>query len=203
MVHPVIRKEEREEDKVKEISQEEPKDQAIEAEPEPIKDKEFPLEKMTKGELIEKVKEVQGLAEKNFDLYIRSQAEIENIKKRAQKEKAEMAKYANESLIKQLLPVADNLEKAIAHSREGNPVDSLREGVELTLKGLMDALNKTGLKEVKAMGEPFDPNFHEAVSEQEDSSVKTGTVIQELQKGYLLNERLIRPSMVVISKNKA
>jgi len=162
---------------------------------------EIPLEKMTKSQLLEKVKEVQDLADNNFDLYLRSQADIENIKKRAQKEKTDLVKFSNESLIKQLLPVADSLEKAIAHSEEGNSIDALREGVELTLKALMDTLDKAGLEEVKSLGEPFDPNFHEAISEQDDSSVKPGTVIQELQKGYLLNERLIRPSMVIISKN--
>lgn len=195
---------EKEEEKVKEVSLEESREQAEEGlEPEPRKEKETPLEKMTKAELLEKVKEAQELEEKNFDLYLRSQAEIENVKKRAQKEKTELAKFSNESLIKQLLPVADSLEKAIAHSEEGNSIDALREGVKLTLKGLMDTLKRAGLEEVKSVDEPFDPNFHEAVSEQEDSSVKPGTVTKELQKGYLLNERLIRPSMVVISKNKA
>ncbi|MEE9420260.1 MAG: nucleotide exchange factor GrpE [Desulfatiglandaceae bacterium] len=201
MVQAVMEKEEQ---KVKEVSLEESREQAEEGlEPEPRKEKETPLEKMTKAELLEKVKEAQELEEKNFDLYLRSQAEIENVKKRAQKEKTELAKFSNESLIKQLLPVADSLEKAIAHSEEGNSIDALREGVKLTLKGLMDTLKRAGLEEVKSVDEPFDPNFHEAVSEQEDSSVKPGTVTKELQKGYLLNERLIRPSMVVISKNKA
>ncbi len=195
---------EKEEQKVKEVSLEESREQAEEGlEPEPRKEKETPLEKMTKAELLEKVKEAQELEEKNFDLYLRSQAEIENVKKRAQKEKTELAKFSNESLIKQLLPVADSLEKAIAHSEEGNSIDALREGVKLTLKGLMDTLKRAGLEEVKSVDEPFDPNFHEAVSEQEDNSVRPGTVTKELQKGYLLNERLIRPSMVVISKNKA
>ena len=195
---------EKEEQKVKEVSLEESREQAEEGlEPEPRKEKETPLEKMTKAELLERVKEAQELEEKNFDLYLRSQAEIENVKKRAQQEKTELAKFSNESLIKQLLPVADSLEKAIAHSEEGNSIDALREGVKLTLKGLMDTLKRAGLEEVKSVDEPFDPNFHEAVSEQEDSSVRPGTVTKELQKGYLLNERLIRPSMVVISKNKA
>jgi molecular chaperone GrpE len=98
--------------------------------------------------------------------------------------------------------VADSLEKAIAHSEEVNSIDGLKEGVELTLKGLMDTLEKAGLKAVRSVGESFDPNFHEAVSQLEESSVRLGTVIQELQKGYLLNKRLIRPSMVIISKNK-
>ncbi len=200
MVQPVMEKEEQ---KVKEFSQEESKEQTRgEDELKTHEKKEVPLEKMTKAELIEKVKEVKTLVEKNFDLYLRSQADLENQKKRTQKEKTELAKFSNESLIKQLLPVADSLEKAIAHSEEVNSIDGLKEGVELTLKGLMDTLEKAGLKAVRSVGESFDPNFHEAVSQLEESSVRPGTVIQELQKGYLLNKRLIRPSMVIISKNK-
>lgn len=162
---------------------------------------EIPLEKMTKAQLIEKVKQVKEYSEKNFDLYVRSQADIENMKKRFQKEKEDLAKFSNETLIKQLLTVADNLEKAISHFKEDNPIQGLREGVELTLKGLLDTLEKAGVERVQAVGEPFDPNFHEAVSAMEDDAVESGTVLQELQGGYLLNDRLIRPAMVIVAKN--
>ena len=81
-------------------------------------------------------------------------------------------------------------------------MNALSEGVELTLKGLMDTLKRVGVEEVKALGEPFDPNFHEAMCEQEDDCVKSGTVLQEFQKGYILNKRLVRPAMVVVSKGK-
>jgi molecular chaperone GrpE len=193
---------ESQEKKIEEDSQEELNDKSsekdTEGDPEEL---EIPLEKMTKGQLLNKVKDVQETAAQNFDLYVRSQAEIDNLKKRFQKEKTELYKFSNESLIKKLLSVGDNLEKAISHSKENNSLDVLREGVELTLKGLMDTLEKEGLESVKALGEPFDPNFHEAVSELQDNSVKPGTVIQELQKGYTLNERLIRPAMVIVSKN--
>ena len=169
-------------------------------EKENLEEKEIPLEKMTKAELLEKISEIQESVEKNFDLYLRSQAEMENLKKRFMKEKEELVKYANESLIKRLLTVLDNLQNAIAHSRDKKALKALGEGVELTLKGLMDALEKAGLKQVEAEGEPFDPNFHEAVSELEDAAKEPGTVLQELQKGYILNQRLIRPAMVVVSK---
>jgi molecular chaperone GrpE len=162
---------------------------------------EISLEKMTKAELLKKIKEVQESAEKNYDLYVRSLAETDNLKKRSQKEKEEWIKFANESLIKQLLPVVDNLEKALAHSNDENALHGLREGVELTRKGLMDTLKKAGLEEVQAAGEPFDPNFHEAVSAQVDDTTEPATILQELQKGYLLNQRLIRPAMVIISKS--
>jgi len=155
---------------------------------------------MTKDQLIEKISEVQALADANMDSYLRSQAEMENMKKRFQKDKQELIKYGNETLTKQLLPVADNLEKALDHSKDENSLEALREGVDLTLKGLINVLEKSGLEVVQAVGEPFDPNFHEAVSEQADNSAAPGTVIQELQKGYLLNQRLIRPAMVIVNK---
>jgi len=161
---------------------------------------ETPLEKMEKEDLIEKIKVLQGQAEKNYDLYLRAQAEMENIKKRNKKEKEDWIKYANETLISELLPVVDNLEKAISHSYNENVMDALREGVELTLKGMKETLAKSGLEDVKAKGEPFDPNFHEAVSQGEDDSLEPGIILHELQKGYTLNRRLIRPAMVVVNK---
>ena len=190
------------EKKTEDDSQDELKEHPEEsAEVENQEKKDIPLEKMTKAQLLTKVKEVQATVEKNFDLYVRSQAEIDNLKKRFQKDKADLCKFSNESLIKLLLSVIDNLEKAIAHSENENSLDALKEGVKLTLKGFMDILEKAGLESVNALGEPFDPNFHEAVSEQEDNSVKQGTVLKELQKGYMLHQRLIRPSMVIVSKN--
>ena len=164
---------------------------------------EKPLEKMTKSELLEKINELQEASERNHDLYLRSEAEIENIKKRNRKDKEEWVKYANETLIKEILPVMDNLEMAISHSQEENSIRALKEGVELTLKGLRDVLSKSGLEEVKAEGEPFDPNYHHAVSEQADQNVESGIILQELQKGYMLKKRLIRPAMVIVSKGGA
>ncbi len=202
MVKVKVMKAESPEEEIGEDSQEELKEQPGERDKESDNEEhEIPLEKMTKKQLLNKVKEVQETADKNFDLYVRSQAEIDNLKKRFQRDKTELCKFSNESLIKKLLSVGDNLEKAIAHSENDNSLDVLREGVELTLKGLMDTLEREGLESVKALDEPFDPNFHEAVSELQDNSAKPGTVIQELQKGYILNQRLIRPAMVIVSKN--
>ena len=164
------------------------------------KEREIPLEKMTKAQLLGKIEEIYKSAEENFDLYLRSQADMENIKKRFQKEKEDLVKYSNESLIKQLLHVVDSLEQAIAHSKDENSVDALREGLELTLKGLLDTLKKAGVEKVEALGETFDPNYHEAVLEQEDENLEPGKIVQEFQKGYVLNNRLIRPAMVIVSK---
>lgn len=158
------------------------------------------VEEMTKQELIEKLKATEQKAQENYDLYMRTYAEMENIKKRGLKEREELAKYANESLIKEILPVIDNLEKAISHAQNDNDSSGLVEGIKLTLDGLMTTLEKAGLKEVEAVRKPFDPNFHEAISQQADDTIPPKHVIMELQKGYLLNGRLIRPSRVVISQ---
>lgn len=157
-------------------------------------------EDMTKQELLKKLRDTEEEAQKNYDLYMRTYAEMENIKKRGIKERQELSKYANESLIKEILPVIDNLQKAISHAQNDKNPSGLVEGIELTLDSLLKTLEKAGLKEVEAEGKPFDPNFHQAISKQRDDKVAPGHVIMELQKGYLLNGRLIRPSMVVISE---
>ena len=160
------------------------------------------VDKTTREGLLEKIQEIQKESEKNYDLYLRSQAEMDNLKKRTRKEKEDWLKFANESLIREMLPVLDNLEKALSHSNNEHTIHALKEGIALTLKGLKDSLSKSGLEEVKALGEPFDPCFHEAVSEMDDPEAKPGIVLTELQKGYVLNSRLIRPAMVVVNRQK-
>ena len=161
------------------------------------------IEEMTKRELLEKLKKTELKAKENYDLYMRTYAEMENIKKRGKKEREDLAKFANESLIKEILPTIDNLEKAISHANNDANPSVLIKGLEMTLSGLMKTLEKSGLKKVEAAGKPFDPNFHEAISQQIDDKVVQGHIIMELQKGYLLNERLIRPSMVVVSQGSS
>jgi len=189
----------RENEKAEDLTQE-PEKKAKEKGPEKVVKK---AEEMTKQELLKKLTDTREEAEKNYDLYTRTYAEMENIKKRGIKEREELAKYANESIIKEILPVIDNLDKAISHAQNDENSSALVEGLELTRDGLAKALQKAGLKEVEALGKPFDPNFHESVSQQIDDTVAPGHVIMELQKGYLLNGRLMRPSMVVISQGKA
>lgn len=162
-----------------------------------------PPESMTREEMVESLRELKEKADRNYDLYLRSMAEVENIRKRAAKEREEWVKYANENLIKALLPVIDNLEKAVTHARNENSLQALREGVELTLKGLKDSLGKSGVQEVNTEGVPFDPRFHEAVYQAEDDHATAGNVIQELQRGYTFNGRLLRPAMVVVSSGRA
>ncbi len=139
-------------------------------------------------------------AKENYDRYLRLSAELENYKKRAEKEKGETYKFANENILKDLLPVLDNLERALEHGRESGNPKALLDGVELTHKSLWAVMEKYGITRIEAMGEEFDPNHHEAVMVQEDAQKPAGQVISQLQIGYRLHNRLVRPAMVVVSK---
>jgi molecular chaperone GrpE len=145
-------------------------------------------------------KEKEKEAQENYDRYLRLSAELENYKKRAEKEKGETYKFANENILKDLLPVLDNLERALGHGRETGNLKALLDGVELTHKSLWTVLEKYGITRIEAMGEEFDPNHHEAVMVQEDAQKPAGQVISQMQIGYRLHNRLVRPAMVVVSK---
>jgi molecular chaperone GrpE len=145
-------------------------------------------------------KEKEKEAQENYDRYLRLSAELENYKKRAEKEKGETYKFANENILKDLLPVLDNLERALEHGRETGNLKALLDGIELTHKSFWTVLEKYGITRIEAMGEEFDPNHHEAVMVQEDAQKPAGQVISQLQIGYRLHNRLVRPAMVVVSK---
>lgn len=154
-------------------------------------------ETLTPEEEIENLK--QTLAEKQ-DAFVRLSAEFENYKKRLDKDKDNVCRFANESLIKDLLPVIDNLDLALQYSEDNVDFDALKKGIAMTLKEFLSVLERNGLTRLDAQGEIFDPNLHEAVSQEETTDVPSNTVVKELQKGYLLKERLLRPSMVIVSK---
>jgi molecular chaperone GrpE len=151
-------------------------------------------------QLATKERENQELKEKN-DQLLRHVADIENFKKRLEKERTDLKDFANESLMKDLIPVVDNLELALNHGRQQEAGSALLDGVENVLKGFLQVITKFGVTPIQALGEKFDPAFHNAVMQQEDDSVEDQTVIQELQKGYLLKSRLLRPAMVVVARN--
>lgn len=137
------------------------------------------------------------------DRLLRLAAEVENTRKRLEREKSDGISYANESLIRDLLPVLDNLERAIQHGEQEADFQTLLEGVRLTLKGFIDAFSRFGCVPFESLDKEFDPKFHEAVMQMESADHPEKTVIQELQKGYTLRDRVIRPAMVVVSKNKS
>jgi molecular chaperone GrpE len=133
-----------------------------------------------------------------YDRLLRLTAEFDNYKKRSDREMTEFRKFAAERLLRDLLPVADNLERALS-TAEGNGSKGLTEGVELTLRALHKVLERYGVSPVEAVGKPFDPSFHEAMMQQPSSDHPEGSVMGEVQKGYVLSGRLIRPALVIVS----
>jgi len=142
------------------------------------------------------------LAEAN-DKYLRLYADFENFRKKVAKDKEELVKYANESLIFELLTVIDNLEMALKHAKEntsGDAIESLVTGVDNTLRGLIKMLEKFGLTPIDAKGQAFDPRFHHAMSQVERDDVDAGMVVEEFRKGYQYKDKVLRPSLVSVSK---
>ncbi len=146
--------------------------------------------------LKEKEKEIEELKDK----YLRAYAEMENMKKRLEKEKKEAIEYANETLLKEILPFIDNIERAIEHANENSKIEDFIKGIELTLDNLLKTLEKFGVKQIEAKDKPFDPNYHEAMGVVETEDVEPNTVVEEMQKGYIMKNRLLRPSLVTVSK---
>ena len=137
-----------------------------------------------------------------YDKYVRLHAEFENFKRRMTKDKQEAIRFANQELIRQILPFVDNLERSLQHADESKNIDALKEGIEMTIRDFLKALEKSGLEAIPAAGEPFDPNVHDAIMQEERSDMEPNTVVQELQKGYKLHGRVIRPATVTVSKKK-
>lgn len=151
--------------------------------------------------LEEKLKTAENAAKESYDKMLRAAAEHENHKKRMQREAEEFRKFANESLIKAMLPVVDNLERAIESAgADPSKEKAIVEGVKMTLSGIYKVFEQFNLKSLESEGKPFDPNFHQAVMQQETAEYPENTVLKEMQKGYILHDRLIRPAMVIVSK---
>jgi molecular chaperone GrpE len=144
-------------------------------------------------------------AEENWNALLRTTADFDNFKKRAARERQDALKYATEGLLEKLVPVMDNFEMALTAANQASSAtaESLRTGVNMIHQQLRTVLMDAGLAEVNAVGQPFDPNIHEAVSQQESSEVAEGHVLQQLRKGYRLRERLLRPATVIVSKAPA
>jgi len=151
-------------------------------------------------ELKQKVEEKEREIKEHNDRLLRVAADFDNYKKRAAREKEEWVKFANEDLIKSILPSVDNLERAINHSEKTEDIQSLVEGVKLTLQQLLQTLNKFGVSPIESLGKPFDPALHEAMLVVETDQQEANRVVEEFQKGYLLNDRLLRPATVSVSK---
>jgi molecular chaperone GrpE len=153
------------------------------------------------GDVPEAVAAAQSKAQENWNSYMRAVAELENYRKRAEREVDQARKYAIERFAQELLPVGDALEAGM-RSGAANPT-ALLEGAQATLKELNRAFDKAGVKLIDPTGQPFDPNWHEAMVAQESHELPPNTVISVIQKGYSLNGRLLRPARVIVSKAAA
>ncbi len=149
--------------------------------------------------------EVEAENEALQDRLVRLQADFENHRRRGLKERQDALHYGHENLVKDLLGTVDNLERAIDHASQsdGGDLEGLLQGVELVQRDLLGTLNQHSVNEIEAAERPFDPNVHEAMAQVEDSERPAGTVVQVLQKGYLLRDRLLRPARVMVSKAPA
>ncbi|MBP1697635.1 MAG: grpE protein [Deltaproteobacteria bacterium] len=152
------------------------------------------------GELKKKLEEKEKEIKEHHDRLLRLAADFENYKKRAAREKEDWAKFANEDLLRAILPFIDNLERAINHAQKVADTGVLIEGVRLTIQQILQSLNKFGLSSFQSVGKPFDPTVHEAMLVVETDKHEPNQVVEEFQKGYFLNERLLRPATVSVSK---
>jgi len=188
-----IKSDSKTEDKSKEIEPEETTsdEQIINDEEDPIKTLEAKFEAKEKE------------AEETYDRLLRLSAEFENYKKRSSREIEEFRKFANQSLIKEMLSVVDNLELAMNSTNSHKAIDKdLLQGLEMTHREILKVFEKFNVKPIDAKGQPFDPTFHEAVMQEETDDYAKNTVINEMQRGYMIHDRLLRPSMVVVAKPK-
>ncbi|UTR09342.1 nucleotide exchange factor GrpE [Evansella sp. LMS18] len=144
-------------------------------------------------------KELEAKLEESNNRLLRLHADYENFRRRTRQEKEADAKYRSQRLAEELLPAIDNFERALKTEIESEEAKNLMAGVEMVYRQLKDALKKEGVEEIEAVGKPFDPNYHQAVMQVEEEGFESNTVVEELQKGYMLKDRVIRPAMVKVN----
>jgi len=155
----------------------------------------------SKKELIARLEEAERETSESYDRYLRTSAELENYKKRAARDRQDFVKYANETLIRDILPAVDGMERALEHASNSEDFEAFVDGLRLIRDNFISALGKHGVERIDATGKDFDPNFHEALMQVEGEKEQDNKVAEEFETGYLLNGRLLRPSKVSISKH--
>jgi len=165
-----------------------PKEETISITPQEVKELKEQLENM--------IKERDEL----YDRLLRKLADFNNYRKRIEKEKEEFLQIANSNLIKELLPIMDNLERALSHF--ANKEDSFYVGIQQIYRQLKETLKKFGLVQIQAMGKQFDPSLHEAIAHEENNDIEENTILEEYQRGYLIHNKLLRPSLVKVCVHK-
>jgi len=166
------------------------------------KDKEIDELKVQLDASMAKGRDLMGRIKDEHEKMLRAVADLENFKKRARKEAEETQKFGNEKLLKDFLPVIDNIDRALDPTNSAD-LESLRKGVEMIRKLLEDTLAKHGVKPFSSKGKAFDPNFHEAMSQAETDQMPANHVHSEILRGFTLNDRLVRPALVIVSKAKS
>jgi molecular chaperone GrpE len=151
-------------------------------------------------ELKKRLEEKEKEAKENYDRFLRMAADLENFRKRAAREKEDYIKFANEDLIRAIIPFIDNLERAVNHAEKVKDAAAMLEGVRLTIQQVLQTLNRFGVSAFESVGKPFDPARHEAMMMVETEKHEPNQVVEEFQKGYLLGDRLLRPATVSVSK---
>ncbi|MDP5273065.1 nucleotide exchange factor GrpE [Chengkuizengella axinellae] len=145
------------------------------------------------------VDELKKSAQESQQKVLRTQADFDNFRRRTRTEKEEYLKYASKGLIEQLLPVIDNFERAITSSKETKDFDSLIKGIEMVFDQMKQAFENEDLKPIEAVGQPFNPEYHQAIMQVESEEHEEGIVVEEVQKGYILKDKVLRPAMVKVS----
>lgn len=173
-------------------------DSGGESQPPPVLDAEARIRALEAG-IAKKSEE----GKQTFDRLLRLHAEFENYKKRVSREKEEFSRYAHERVLREFLPIVDNLYRALEALKMGGELPGLMTGLELILQQIREAFQKLGVTEIKSLGEPFDPTVHEAVMQVEAKGQEDDAVVDELEKGYLLHDRVLRPAKVTVSKKRS
>lgn len=187
----------------KDLVQEEVQDENVQAENVPTENDvvEQQEAELTIEEQYEaKLAELQAKLDDEENRHLRLRADFDNMRRRNQLDREAAEKYRAQSLLSDLLPVLDNFERALQVEATSEEAASIVKGIEMVYRSLIEATEKEGLQVIKAEGEPFDPNIHQAVMQEQDSEKETGVVLRELQKGYILKDRVLRPSMVSVNE---
>ena len=180
------------------------KKDVVENEAQPEGEASEPVAEQLSEQQLAELKEQAGKAAQYYDQLVRTVADMENFKKRAARDRQDAVKFANEALLERVIPVLDNFDAALAAANAPNTsVESLQSGVNMIQQQLKSAMNEAGLEEIDATGKTFDPNLHEAISQQETADMPEGHVVQQVRKGYKLRERLLRPASVIVAKKPA
>ncbi len=148
-----------------------------------------------------RVQELEKHLERERHLHLRALADFQNYKRRADEQRSEIVQFANREMMLGLLPILDNLERALAAAEQTHSYEALVGGVALTLRQMQEYLKKNGVEAIEALGKEFDPNLHEAVMRVEDSEHPENTVVDEVQKGYMMHSRVLRPTMVKVARS--